>query len=34
VYVRNVNELHSQGLYVELGPWGAHILDLRASPSS
>lgn len=31
VYVRDASELHSQGLYVELGPWGAHILDVRAS---
>ena len=29
-YVRDANELHSEGLYVELGPWSAHILDMRA----
>jgi glycosidase len=28
LYVRNIGELQNQGLYVELGPWRAHILDI------
>lgn len=27
-YVRNADELRSQGLYIDLGPWRAHILDV------
>jgi hypothetical protein len=27
-YMRDANELRSQGLYVDLGPWRAHILNL------
>jgi hypothetical protein len=30
VYLRDSGELRNQGLYVELGPWGAHILDMSA----
>jgi hypothetical protein len=29
-YTRDVGELQEQGLYVELGPWQAHILDVAA----
>jgi hypothetical protein len=28
LYVRDASELNNQGLYVELGPWGAHILNV------
>jgi hypothetical protein len=31
VYLRHSSELRNEGLYIELGPWGAHILDMRAS---
>ncbi len=27
-YIRDADELRSQGLYVDLGPWQAHILDV------
>lgn len=29
-YVRDVDELQEPGLYIELGPWQAHILDINA----
>jgi hypothetical protein len=27
-YIRGPGELEEQGLYVELGPWQAHVLDI------
>jgi hypothetical protein len=27
-YIRDLDELQEGGLYVELGPWQAHVLDI------
>ena len=33
-YVRDVDEMESVGLYVELGPWGYHFFEVYAPPAA